>query len=211
MDNTEQLFLLFGLHRSGSSATAGIVHFLGVDMGQNEGLFENLDFVLINEEILWESGGAWDSPPDNHSIVGSNYTKSRIHTFLAANSNLVWGLKDPRLLLTFDVWKPYIKQHRKVTYIFIHRPFIASVKSLTYRDQLSLTKSTEILAPYLQNFYRHRYALAAEGEDIVDVYYDQLVQEVRPFVSEINLRLHQPPEHNTGLVQEWVHKDLKRF
>lgn len=210
MENTGKLFLLFGLHRSGSSATAGIVHFLGADMGQNEGLFENLDFVFINDEILWSNEASWDNPP-NHEMVKTPYLEERMRDFLATNAKPIWGLKDPRLLLTFDIWEPYLQTIGNVTYIFIHRPFISSVKSLAFRDQLSLTKSIEILTPYHQNFHRYRNQLKVQGIDIIDVHYDQLIMNVKPFVEELNRRLGVSPEHNLDVANEWILKELRRF
>lgn len=205
-----RLFLLFGLHRSGSTCTAGVVHYLGVDMGQNEGLFENLDFVLRNDEILWSVEGSWDRPPTNERIQATTYPTERLQDFLAQHRDRVFGLKDPRILLTFDIWQPHLRD-LPVTYVFIHRPFHSSVKSLAYRDDLSLEDSATILSPYLENFYKHRYRLETQGVDIIDVHYESLIKDPTDFVAEINRRLNVHPRTKLERVRNWISKDLRRF
>jgi hypothetical protein len=207
----KRLFVLFGLHRSGSSATAGIIHFLGADMGQNEGLFENLDFVLINDEILWSHGSAWDNPPAQGKLSPTIYLTQRMEHFLSTHKEPVWGLKDPRLLLTFQLWESFLKVRKEVTYVFIHRPFVSSVKSLSFRDNLSLMQSVEILGPYLDNFYHFRYRLEAQRADILDVYYNELVSNPTSFVKQVNQRLGASPEQNLDKVQAWIDASYKRF
>ena len=209
--HNRRLFLVFALHRSGSSATAGILHYLGADMGQNEGLFENLDFVAINDEILWAASGSWDRPPSPQAITNVGFPPERIENFLSKYARPVWGLKDPRFLLTFDLWKTHFSGMHNITFVFVHRPFISSVRSLAFRDNFSVTQAAEIQAPYLENFYRHRYFLAAQGADVIDVHYDRLVDDVRPFVADVNLRLNTSPEQHLDRVQQWIIKDLKRF
>ncbi len=55
-------------------------------------------------------------------------------SFLEHARRPAWGVKDPRLLLTFDLWRPYFEALPQTTYVFIHRPFAASVRSLPFRD-----------------------------------------------------------------------------
>lgn len=210
-ERLKRLFVLFGLHRSGSSATAGVIHLLGADMGQNEGLFENLDFVLINDEILWSNGGSWDNSPSNGKISTTPYLNTRMERFLSMYQKPVWGLKDPRLLLTFEVWEPFLEVRQDITYVFIHRPFMSSVKSLSFRDHFSLVQSAEILGPYLDNFYCFRYRFEGNEADIIDVHYHQLVHDPKSFVEEVNRRLGAPLEQNLDRVRAWVDAGYKRF
>ena len=179
-------------------------------MGQNEGLFENLDFVLLNDEILWSVNASWDNPP-HQTILKSQLPREKLTVFLSRPHSAIWGLKDPRMLLTFELWKPLLPDNSDVTYVFVHRPLGASILSLAYRDGLSIERSAQILSPYSENFYRYRYLLQSEKADIVDIYYESLLEDPKPFVREINARMGHQPYHNLELVCHWLMKTLKRF
>ena len=65
-------FVVLGMHRSGTSLTAGGLEKIGIDMGDNQlganqwnplGHFENVDFVGLNDRILNTAGGNWLDPP----------------------------------------------------------------------------------------------------------------------------------------------------
>lgn len=62
-----KLFLILSSHRSGSSATAGMLDVLGIHMGDSllkpsstnpKSYFENVDFVYLNDKILHTVGAA---------------------------------------------------------------------------------------------------------------------------------------------------------
>jgi hypothetical protein len=117
-----KLYLVLSLHRSGSSATAGVLHHLGVHMGDNlldanysnpKGHFENIDFLNINEKILDSVGAKWSTPPLRETIISSNFPISEIRSFLHAQVKPIWGLKDPRTTLTFDIWKSHLEINRR--------------------------------------------------------------------------------------------------
>ena len=63
-----------GMHRSGTSMVAHILHDCGLDLGPREkwktvghsnpdGFWEHVDFLNINDEILHRFDGGWDFPP----------------------------------------------------------------------------------------------------------------------------------------------------
>ena len=65
------MFIL-GMHRSGTSALAGVLHHLGVELGKDlmppgkddnpKGFFENNKVYSINETLLEHLNSTWDSP-----------------------------------------------------------------------------------------------------------------------------------------------------
>lgn len=73
--NTEPVVVyVAGMHRSGTSMVARMIYNCGVYLGpepdlthptpDNErGLWENLDFMNLNNALLKELGGIWDAPP----------------------------------------------------------------------------------------------------------------------------------------------------
>jgi hypothetical protein len=215
-----KLFLILSLHRSGSSATAGVLHHLGVHMGERllgenkgnpKGHFENLDFLKVNDRLLNSVGASWDSPPQPKKIANLHIPPKRIQEFLLNQIKPVWGIKDPRMLLTFSFWKPHLENVAEVTYVFVHRSFEDSVLSLAHRESISETRAIKILSPYLVNKMHFRRVLEKEGADIIDVHFHNLLGSPEQFVSEINLRLGKAPGNQLNSVRSFLDQSLKNF
>lgn len=92
-----KLFLILTLHRSGSSATAGVLYHLGVHMGQHllkenewnpKGHFENEEFVAVNDRILHTIGGSWKKPPSPELIKQLKIPRRQVKTFYYSMPNL---------------------------------------------------------------------------------------------------------------------------
>ncbi|MBD2871512.1 sulfotransferase family protein, partial [Paenibacillus sp. IB182493] len=92
MVEENKLFLVLSLHRAGSSATAGVLHHLGIHMGDDllepstfnpKGYFENKKFVDINDHILALLGGAWNSPVSREKVAKLHYPEVTIRSFLS--------------------------------------------------------------------------------------------------------------------------------
>ncbi|MGM0882789.1 MAG: sulfotransferase family protein [Bacillota bacterium] len=220
MVEESKLFLVLSLHRAGSSATAGVLHHLGIHMGDDlmgphefnpKGHFESLKFVAINDHILALLGGAWNRPVNREKVAHFHYPEVNIRSFLSIQKKPVWGLKDPRTLITFEIWKPYLEEISSVTYIFIHRPFNASASSLARREGIDLNKAREILSPYLTNLNYYRSILYMGKKDIIDVSYDDLLKKPEVFVSKINQRIGQIREHNIDKVKSFLDERLRHF
>ncbi|WP_317615918.1 hypothetical protein [Bacillus wiedmannii] len=87
-----KLFLILSSHRSGSSATAGMLDVLRIHMEDSllkssstnpKGYFENVDFVYLNDKILNSIGAAWDNPPKREKLCCSMDLSSDIFSFLS--------------------------------------------------------------------------------------------------------------------------------
>ena len=61
--------IVLGMHRSGTSALAGILHHLGVELGDRlmqaspdnpRGYWEHRDIVAVNHKLMAELGWSWD-------------------------------------------------------------------------------------------------------------------------------------------------------
>ncbi|PHC03857.1 sulfotransferase family protein, partial [Bacillus toyonensis] len=177
-----KLFLVIAIHRSGSSAVAGVLDLLGVNMGNNllkatpanvKGFFENVNFIMINEKILEILNMTWMTPRLRREIFESEYQLLQSKLLLDASKSIfnkemkpIWGLKDPRILLTFDVWKSYLEDTSDITYIFVWRPLEESIKSLSYRDNIDLKLANDTLKIYYKNFIYYRTELKRRNNDI---------------------------------------------
>ncbi|MGM0876124.1 MAG: sulfotransferase family protein [Bacillota bacterium] len=218
--NKSKLFLVLCLHRSGSSATAGVMHHLGIHMGDHlfkpdqanpKGYFENSKFVELNDSIIKECGGDTYNPPIREKVLKCGFPAKDIRQFLTAHAKPVWGLKDPRTVITFEVWKPNFLNITNITYVFVHRPFHSSVRSMAHRDGISLQEAKKVLITYLGNLDFYRHALAQEKADIIDVHFEQLLKKPDSFVRDINQRIGRKPEENLEKVKGFLDAHLKHF
>jgi hypothetical protein len=109
-----------GMHRSGTSMVARLLDACGVHLGVGDdlrtagpdnpdGYWENAQFVGLNEEILAELGGAWDTPPAleegwpcRPELTSVRFAATRLIDGLRPREP--WGWKDPRNSLTLPFW-----------------------------------------------------------------------------------------------------------
>jgi hypothetical protein len=72
-EGSKQCVLVLGMHRSGTSAIAGSLGFLGYETSKNlmaptkynaKGYFENMSIFALNERILEAGGARWDLVED---------------------------------------------------------------------------------------------------------------------------------------------------
>lgn len=106
-----------GMHRSGTSCTAGLLEKCGYSLGTSHGLladnramssnqkghFENLAVVSLNEKILAQAGGSWCCPPPAAEIerAGKDLAGQMERFSREFNGRVI---KDPRLSLTLPLW-----------------------------------------------------------------------------------------------------------
>ena len=117
--------IVLGMHRSGTSVVAGILHFNKVSMGTYEtfwprplpqnpkGFYENYDFRKINDTILQQSDYITKHykttipvPESSKSIKEKMIKTVRKYEFKFKN----WGWKDPRTCLTISNWIEVFKE-----------------------------------------------------------------------------------------------------
>ena len=132
------------MHRSGTSAMAGLLHNNGIIMGEEKnfipspskqnpkGFYENYLFRTLNDKILLE----YHYKAKSFSPLIPVITESRYETdmkYLVHNYNMKykkWGWKDPRTSLTLKVWMKLIK---KPYIIVMHRDKSSVVNSMIKR------------------------------------------------------------------------------
>ena len=116
--------IILGMHRSGTSTFAGVLHLNKILMGnyknfwprplaQNpKGFYENYDFRKINDQLLEEAGYTVKS---YNSIVPKLDPSKKILSKMKKiildtdKENNDWGWKDPRTCLTINWWIKSLK------------------------------------------------------------------------------------------------------
>lgn len=134
------VIIVLGMHRSGTSLVSGILHNMGVNMGDKllkgnvnnpKGFFEDVDFYRLNMKLLSESGGDWRNPPKIR-ILNDVFIKNKkeIKRLLdSKNKNKLWGWKDPRTVLTIGAYMPFLNQ-QNTKFVVVYRNVISIARSL---------------------------------------------------------------------------------
>ena len=136
--------IVLGMHRSGTSALAGTLHHLGVNMGSRllvgnretnpKGHFEDTELVMLNEVAI---GGDWRNPRQVHSPI----VRQRFETYVAQRAGTgeekLWGVKDPRLCFTFRMFRHALQTNLVAPMLVVnHRSREAVASSLKARGSL---------------------------------------------------------------------------
>jgi Sulfotransferase family len=152
-----------GMHRSGSSLVARLLHLCGLDLGPEdrlmpaandnpEGFWESLPFVHINDCVIGEFGGWWDRPSqplpgwECAPLLDCRREQARD---LPGQLGLTepWGWKDPRNSLTIPFWLNIWPDLRVV--VCVRNP-LEVANSLLQRDRFPFGKSLKLWHEYYQ-------------------------------------------------------------
>lgn len=150
-----------GMHRSGTSMVAKLLHNCGLHLGEGgdllppsadnlDGYWEHLAFVRLNEALLHELKGAWDNPPpftpadlEKPTVIA---LQSEAHAFGESFAKHgVWGWKDPRNSITLPFWQKALGNLKVV--ICIRNP-LEVVLSLRKRGFPSVSRALDLWAAY---------------------------------------------------------------
>ncbi len=184
-----KIIIILGMHRSGTSMTAGVLNLLGVNMGNiirrksihnPLGYFEDIDFVNLNRLILNEAGGSWINPPSEDSIRDQKTKFNEKISDLIKTKPKLWGWKDPRTCLTIELFLSHISN---AYFIVCNREHKAIALSLFKRYKMKYEKSLEIIRIYeerLSNFFNRFPSLKK-----LNVYYEKTVSNPQKWVKEI--------------------------
>lgn len=113
--------VVLGMHKSGTSLVAEILHKSGVlmldpseEMRQDkQSKFERLAFQQLNKEILGcEKTFSLDVVPPRQLIPSPQQYQAMAAAISRCEAQQVdWGFKDPRTCLTYPAWKECLPQH----------------------------------------------------------------------------------------------------
>ena len=201
-----------GMHRSGTSMAARLLHLAGLDLGPEEdlsppkpenadGFWENVRFVEINECLLEANGGSWDSvvPVGNESVQGVLGSRAALIAASFRNSES-WGWKDPRNSLTLRFWREIFPRLRLV--VCVRNPLEVAI-SLSRRNQISYEASLKLWLEY----NRHVLAASSASERLVvhyDAFFYQSGREVARLLDFANL-----PRQNSDSLEGAIRSGLR--
>lgn len=124
-----EIVLVLGMHRSGTSLLANVLHLLGVDMVDSPtrsssknatGFWEREELVAVHDEILAALGAPIGSPahvvpfrPGWWRSVEIRPLKDRLRELLASQLRATrrpWGFKDPRTCRLLPLWGEILEE-----------------------------------------------------------------------------------------------------
>ncbi len=157
----KQSILVFGMHRSGTSALAGALSASGVNFGQPDelmpphiqnpkGFFEHMTVHNICKNLMNSCNSSWDKisefciariPEDTKAAEQSRF----LSVARAIGSQDLWGIKEPRLSLVYPVFRSLIED--PVIVICLRNP-LEVAKSLKTRNEFSLRHGVALWEAY---------------------------------------------------------------
>lgn len=138
----KRTLIIAGMHRSGTSLISNWLtkcglqlgeQLLGPGWGNEDGHFEDVEFLKMHEEVLNSNNlppsGLTDLQIDSFSI----YEKEKLKSIIKIKQQLYdqWGWKDPRTCLFLDVYQELLPD---ACYLIILRDYQSVVSSLLRRE-----------------------------------------------------------------------------
>ncbi len=183
--------LVLGMHRSGTSVVAGLLHESGIAMGTERtflprpsdenllGFYEDARFRVVNDALLARSRyrvKSWRLPvPDvGETRVLAPAMRALVRRRQAQGEP--WGWKDPRQLLTLRAWRPVLAEVTSdVRVAWVHRQPEAVARSMVARGNVG--GRSRALALYDAYTERALDVLEAWRPRLALVRYEQLVRD----------------------------------
>jgi hypothetical protein len=178
--------VVLGMHRSGTSAVAGLLHFAGVplpdprhlvrsDRFNTKGFWEIQPLNLMNESLFRAFGGEWSAPPSlpegwHESPTAQRMRRRGSKAFTSIMPTDGWLWKDPRLCLTLPFWKSVLDQS-PVVFLVLRNPLEVS-QSLQRRNGFS-----HRLSLALWERYTAAAAASAAGSTVEVIEYQSVMED----------------------------------
>jgi len=216
---------MLGMHRSGTSALAGVLNRLGVELGglpmptgfdNVRGFWEHVELVGVHQQLLAAMGSDWDDPRPLAEDWWRTATvlpfRQRITEIVRRDfaSSPLWGIKDPRLCRLWPLWQAILDELGVAPrFVIIVRQPQEVEASLFARNSFPQWRSRLL---YLQHL------LAAEkqtaGRPRVFITYAQLLRDWRATIERIADALTLPALRDaipagSGPIEEFLTADLR--
>lgn len=186
------IYIVVGMHRSGTSMLAGLLHQNGILMGTHfrpplpenpKGFFEEEAFRRENDRVLLKSDYTvekWDRLFRGLSLTDDDLARARAVIVRFDRLADPWGWKDPRTCLTLPMWLTALKGlglEGSVRVLVIRRSVRSVAQSLRKRGNVkSLDHGAAICKMY--NRELNRALCGWVKQSVLRVQYERLVQRL---------------------------------
>ncbi|HEX5756571.1 MAG TPA: hypothetical protein VFY12_09495, partial [Arenimonas sp.] len=220
MSEGQRLFVVLGMHRSGTSAITRALKALGVDLGDNlmgsasgendKGFWEDNDIYQLDVELLNGAGHDWHTLSP---VLPEHLDERDARSHLAEAAAMLrgklaasgrFGMKDPRLPRLLPFWQAvFTHLQAEVDYLIVVRHPLSVARSLQRRNGFALEKSLHL-------WFQHMWSALAQSADesrvVVD--YDAIVDAPLPQLQRMAQQLRLPFAPDAATTQEYVDEFL---
>ena len=198
---TSTAIIVLGMHRSGTSALAGVLSYLGVALGENlltaesgineRGFWEHVEVLEIHEALLGVLGSRWHDilplPERWWKIKQVEPFRHRLAQLVGRDFSSVpiWAVKDPRMCRLAPLWLEALDEVGiRPLFIHIHRDPHEVARSLERRDEMAEAKGLFLWLDH--NLWAERWS---RGYKRVFISYPNLLDEPRATIERIGSAL----------------------
>lgn len=218
--------VVLGMHRSGTSAVAGMLELLGADAGTSliaadkevnpKGFWEHEDVVAIHEQLLVSLGMAWN---DARELPNQWWLSPEVETYRAQlldvlkrdfEDSPLWLIKDPRMCRLLPLWHEVFREFQcKPLYVLMLRDPAEVAQSLKRRDRMWPEWSCLLWLMYvLEAEYMTR------GSSRAYVHYNEVLTDSQRVVDELGhalaVKWPNASAESSCLIAEHISADLRR-
>jgi len=181
---TKAWVLVLGMHRSGTSATTGVLHSLGLSLPEdlmtgrddNHEHYESVSLTDANDSILQLIGGTWVEPPalpphweESPDLAAVMRMAARTAGSAFPRAGVaVW--KDPRNSLLLPYWARVLAPILGI--VLPWRDPLAVARSLEKRDGIPVDEGLALWHRYNESALR-----CSQGYEVLVVNYDDMVED----------------------------------
>lgn len=192
---SNRIIVVLSLPRSGSSAIAGALHRMGVDMGEGHlqppdlanprGYYEDMRWNAIHKAVTGIRYGMREP-----AGLSQKHWQSYAHLVRICSRKPVWGIKSPRLCFVLHLLLPILQDACDVRLVRVRRDWEANMASLRWHSELAYRgrfKMTDDEAEVLLTEWQAALERRLEEFDgpVFEVNYDDLVNDPAATLTEL--------------------------
>ena len=198
----ENRIIVLGMHRSGTSLVAELIHEWGAHTGDKEqmlpadewnerGYWEYMPLLIFNDDLLASVDSTWLAPPpiEDERLLEARASEPELRDSAlrlmremensSESSTHCWFWKDPRLGITLPFWK---QLWGNPIYLVLVRNPLDLALSLQRRFHFPLSASLLLWQRYVLTILKH----AGNSERVLFIQYEQLLRDPRPQCARIS-------------------------
>ncbi|MEM9173610.1 MAG: sulfotransferase [Myxococcota bacterium] len=184
------MYVVLGMHKSGTTLVSRMLHESGIEMIQpgldrsqtdyDEGAyFERERVIDLNRDLLGFGQPAHRYPKPRR-LEASEDQRTEMRRILGdaePEEGVDWGIKEPRLCLTYPLWEPEMPEHRVIA-VYRELPEVWSHYKTRYSPRREIWWAVRAWSDYNEGVL----SVLDEGKrDAIVIQYERLMTEQREF------------------------------